>query len=87
MHRDGDPLNPVERPKIGNVRAVDNFSNLGSRLAQVLTARVLRYLVKSLQEYPRCLSYNADNDSRVKIIGFRERFSAGKTFGTKFEFH
>ena len=83
MHRDGDPLNPLKRPKIGNVRAVDYFGNVESRLAQVSTARVPRYLVKSLQEYPRSLSYNADNDPRVKIIGFGERLSAGKTCGAK----
>ena len=31
IHRDGNPLNPVEKPKIGNVE---------SRLAQVSTVRV-----------------------------------------------
>lgn len=87
MNRDGDPLNPVERPKIGNVRAVDNFGNVESRLVQISTARVPRYLIKALQEYSRSLSYNADNDSRVKIIGFGQRFSAEKTYGAKFEFH
>ena len=80
-------MNPLEKPEIGNVRSVDEFGNVKSILSQVSTARVPRYLVKSLQQYPESHSYDASKDSRIKLIGFGERFLGQKTCGTKSGFH
>ena len=87
LHPDRNPMNPMKKPKIGNVRPVDRSGNVESILGQSSTARVPRYLVESLRKQPPSLSYTAVNDSRVKIIGFGERFLPGKIHGTNFEFH
>ncbi len=78
LHREEDLLKPLEKPRTGNVRLVDKFGNVESILGQVSTARVPRYLVKSPQHYPRSLRYESIHDSPVKIIGFGERFVAGR---------
>ena len=87
LNWDRDPTEPLKKPKIGNVRAVDKFGNVESILGQTSTARVPRYLVESLQAYPASLRLKANNDSRIKIIGFGERFLAGKTHGARFAFN
>ena len=80
-------MNPVKKPIISNVRSVDKFGNVESILGQVSTARVPRYLVKSLQQYPEPISCDAVKNSGVKIIGFGEPFLSGKKSGAKFDFH
>ena len=49
-HRDRNPMNPMKKPKIGNVRPVDRSGNVESILGQSSTARVPRYLVESLRK-------------------------------------
>lgn len=80
-------MNPLEIPKIGNVRPVDEFGNVQSFLGQTSTARVPRYLVRSPQSFPRSLPYPARDDPQISIIGFGERFLAGKMPGAEFQFH
>jgi len=87
LHREEDLLKPLEKPRTSNLRLVDKFGNVESILGQVSTARVPRYLVKSPQHYPRSLRYESIHDSPVKVIGFGERFVAGKTRDGKFDFH
>jgi len=87
LHRDGTPLKPLNMPKIGNVRVVDDLGNVESLLGQCSTARVPRYLVESAQQYPQSLRYDAANDSRVKIIGFEERFPARNVPGGSYSFY
>lgn len=45
-------MNPMKKPKIGNVQPVDRSGNVESILGESSTARVPRYLVESLQEKP-----------------------------------
>ena len=78
---------PLEKPKISNVRPVDNLGNVKSILGQVSTARVPRYLVESLHAYPRSVSHYAVKDSGVKIIGFGEPLLGEKKSGANFAFH
>ena len=80
-------MNPLEKPKISNVRPVDNLGNVKSILGQTSTARVPRYLVESLHAYPKSISYDAVRDSSVKIIGFGESFLGGRKSGANFAFH
>lgn len=87
LHRDENLMNPLEIPKIGNVRPVDEFGNVQSFLGQTSTARVPRYLVRSPQSFPRSLPYPARDDPQISIIGFGERFLAGKMPGAEFQFH
>lgn len=74
------------KPKIGNIRNVDEEGNVVSLLSQTSTARVPRYLVQSLQKDLRSPLQNLGDNPQVKIIGFGERFLAGKTSGSKFPF-
>ena len=87
LHRDGNLMNPLGKPKIGNVRPVDEFGNVQSVFGQTSTARVPRYLVRSPQSFPRILPYPARYDPGISIIGFGERFLAGKMPGAEFHFH
>ena len=87
IHRNGNPMSPLKKPKLGNVRPVDSLGNVISILGQVSTARVPRYLVESLHGYPKCISNYPVKDSGVKIIGFGEPFLGGKTSGANFAFH
>lgn len=83
----GNLMKPLGKPKISNVRPVDEFGNVQSVFGQTSTARVPRYLVKSPQSFPRSLPYPARDDPRISIIGFGERFLAGKIPGAEFQFH
>ena len=69
------------------MRPVDKFGNVESILSQVSTARVPRYLVKSLQQYPESHRYDANKDSRVKVIGFGERFTGRESCDFNSGFH
>ena len=67
-------MNPVKKPIISNVRSVDKFGNVESILGQVSTARVPRYLVKSLQQYPEPISCDAVKNSGVKLSALESLF-------------
>lgn len=87
LYRNGNPMNPVKKPKLGNVRPVDKFGNVKSILEHVTTARVPRYLVEPLWTYPESISYDAVKDSGIKVIGFGEPYLTGKKRGANCAFH
>ena len=80
-------MDPLRKPKVGNVRSVDEFGDVHSVFGQTLTARVPRYLVKSPQSFRRSFPYSARDNPRIGNIGFGERFLAGKMTGAEFQFH
>ncbi|KAL9596004.1 MAG: hypothetical protein Q9219_006088 [cf. Caloplaca sp. 3 TL-2023] len=78
------------KPKIGNVRAVDDDGNVSSMFAQTSTAQVPRYVVKPLRRcYWDCQSRVniIPNNAKVELINFGERFLPGKTNELKYEFN
>lgn len=80
-------MTPLGKPEISNVLSVDNLGNVKSMLGQQSTARVPRYLVKPLWEYPESVSYDAVRDSGVKIIGFGEPLLDRMKSGANLAFH
>ena len=78
MHCNDNLQKPLKKPKISNVRSVDPSGNVTSILGQTLTKRVPQYLVDCPQGYPAFVSYNPGHDLQIKLIGFGERFLAGR---------
>ncbi len=87
LHSDGNLMNPLEKPKLSSVRPVNESGDVQSVFGQTATAQVPRYLVKSPQSFPQSHPYPARDDPRIGIIGFGERFLAGKMPSAGIQFH